>query len=232
MTSVFNARKFSLILPLAAFAAFALYNGPVSFSAVNPAFAAEGIRIPAPKLTIAETGKTQVAVFSGGCFWGIEGIFDHVKGVIRADSGYAGGSKATASYDTVSGGTTGHAESVRVTYDPSVVSYADLLHIFFSVGLDPTELNRQGPDSGTQYRSALWPTNADQVKVARAYIAQLSVKSPWGKKPVTKLESGIFYPAEAYHQNFLKNNPNHPYIRSWDLPKVANLKRLFPAHYR
>jgi peptide-methionine (S)-S-oxide reductase len=232
MTSVFNARKILVALPLAAMAAFAVYNGPVSFSAINPAFAAEGIRIPAPKLAIAETGKTQVAVFSGGCFWGIEGVFDHVKGVSRAESGYAGGSRASASYDTVSGGTTGHAESVRVTYDPSVVSYAELLHIFFSVGLDPTELNRQGPDNGTQYRSALWPTNADQVKVARAYIAQLSAKSPWGKMPVTKLESGTFYPAETYHQNFLKNNPNHPYIRSWDLPKVANLKRLFPARYR
>ncbi len=232
MTSVFNARKLLFAIPLAAVAAFTIYNAPGNLSALSPAFAAEGIRIPAPKLTIAETGKTQVAVFSGGCFWGIEGIFDHVKGVVRAEAGYAGGSRATANYDTIGSGMTGHAESVRVTYDPSVVSYGELLHIFFSVGLDPTQLNRQGPDTGTQYRSALWPVTPSQVKVARAYLAQLSAKSPWGKKPVTKLESGIFYPAEAYHQNFLKNNPNHPYIRSWDLPKIANLKRLFPGQYR
>jgi peptide-methionine (S)-S-oxide reductase len=221
--------------PKAAFAAALLASMGVAYYALpvfTSAYAAEGIRIPAPTLKITETGKTQVAVFSGGCFWGIEGVFDHVKGVIRAESGYAGGTKADADYETVSNGTTRHAESVRVTYDPSVVSYTDLLQIFFSVGLDPTQLNRQGPDSGTHYRSALWPVTAEQVKAARAYLAQLSVKSPWGKKPVTKLESGTFYPAEAYHQDFMKKNPNHPYIRSWDAPKVANLKRLFPDRYR
>ena len=224
--------------PKAVFAAALLATGGLAYYAVPatnlfaPAYAAEGIRIPAPTLKITEAGKIQVAVFSGGCFWGIEGVFEHVKGVTRAESGYAGGTKASADYETVSSGTTGHAETVRVTYDPSVVSYNDLMQIFFSVGLDPTQLNRQGPDSGTQYRNALWPTNAAQTKAARAYLAQLSSKSPWGKKPVTRIESGIFYPAEAYHQNFMKNNPNHGYIRAWDAPKVANLKRLFPTRYR
>jgi peptide-methionine (S)-S-oxide reductase len=221
--------------PKAAFAAILLTAIGTAYyvlPAFNAANAAEGIRVPAPAVKITETGKTQVAVFSGGCFWGIEGVFDHVKGVIRAESGYAGGTKADADYETVSNGTTGHAESVRVTYDPSVVSYTDLLQIFFSVALDPTQLNRQGPDTGTQYRNALWPVTAPQVKAARAYLAQLSAKSPWGKKPVTKLESGIFYPAEAYHQDFMKKNPNHGYIRAWDAPKVANLKRLFPDRYR
>jgi peptide-methionine (S)-S-oxide reductase len=221
--------------PKAAFAAILLTAIGTAYyvlPAFNAANAAEGIRVPAPAVKITETGKTQVAVFSGGCFWGIEGVFEHVKGVIRAESGYAGGTKADADYDTVSNGTTGHAESVRVTYDPSVVSYTDLLQIFFSVALDPTQLNRQGPDTGTQYRNALWPVTGPQVKAARAYLAQLSAKSPWGKKPVTKLESGIFYPAEAYHQDFMKKNPNHGYIRAWDAPKVANLKRLFPERYR
>ncbi len=231
MTEKSNSPKALFAAAILASMGVAYYAAPVG-QIFTPAFAAEGIRIPAPTLKIAETGKSRVAIFSGGCFWGIEGVFEHVKGVSHAESGYAGGTKASADYETVSSGTTGHAETVRVTYDPSVVSYTDLLQIFFSVALDPTQLNRQGPDSGTQYRNALWPTSADQTKAARAYLAQLSAKSPWGKKPVTRIESGIFYPAETYHQNFMRNNPNHGYIRAWDAPKVANLKRLFPARYR
>ncbi len=196
------------------------------------AHAREGIAIPAPSLPISEAATRQTAIFAGGCFWGVEGVFEHVKGVIRVDSGYAGGTKETADYDLVSSGQTAHAEAVRVVYDPKIISYNNLMQIFFSVALDPTQLNRQGPDSGRQYRNALFPVTAAQNKAAKAYLAQLSVKSPWGKKPVTKIESGTFYPAEAYHQDFMAKNPNHGYIRAWDAPKVANLKRLFPADYR
>jgi peptide-methionine (S)-S-oxide reductase len=232
MTERFKTPKFWRILPLAAIAVLAFHDAPIGLAFFNPAYAAEGIRIPAHAAKMAEPKGNQIAIFSGGCFWGVEGIFDHVKGVISAQSGYAGGTKATADYETVSSGTTGHAESVRIIYDPAKISYDDLMQIFFSVALDPTELNHQGPDSGTQYRNAIFAVTPEQAKAARSYIAQLSAKSPWGKKPVTKVESGTFYKAEAYHQDFMKNNPNHGYIRMWDAPKVANLKRLFPARYR
>ena len=208
-----------------------LYLLPVS-SIIGAASAAEGIRIPAPVAAISEPAGNQTAIFAGGCFWGIEGVFEHVKGVRRVEAGYAGGTKAGADYDTVSSGQTRHAEAVRVVYNPAQVSYNQLMQIFFSVGLDPTQLNRQGPDTGPQYRSALFPVTAAQGKAARAYLAQLSAKSPWGKKPVTRIESGTFYPAEAYHQDFMAKNPNHGYIRTYDAPKVAALKRLFPSSYR
>ncbi len=196
------------------------------------AYAKEGIRIPAPAAAITEPAGNQVAIFAGGCFWGIEGVFDHVKGVKRAESGYAGGGKADANYSSVSAGSTRHAEAVRVVYDPKQISYNQLLQIFFSVGLDPTLLNRQGPDTGPQYRSALFPVTGAQAKAARAYLAQLSAKSPWGKKPVTRIESGTFYPAETYHQDYMAKNPRDSYIRTNDAPKVAALKRLFPDRYR
>lgn len=199
---------------------------------INGASAAEGMRISPPATAITEPAGNQIAIFAGGCFWGIEGVFEHVKGVRRVESGYAGGTKADADYETVSSGTTRHAEAVRIVYDPKQISYNQLLHIFFSVGLDPTQLNRQGPDTGPQYRSVLFPVTPAQTKAARAYLAQLSAKSPWGKKPVTRIESGIFYPAEAYHQDFMARNPAHGYIRAYDAPKVAALKRLFPAQYR
>ncbi|WP_381420979.1 peptide-methionine (S)-S-oxide reductase MsrA [Sphingorhabdus arenilitoris] len=198
----------------------------------QPAMAAEGIKIAPPKSAIVESPALQTAIFAGGCFWGVEGVFEHSKGVTRVESGYAGGTKADASYVKVSSGQTGHAEAVRVIYDPKKISYNQLLHIYFSVAHDPTQLNRQGPDKGTQYRSAIFPVTAAQKKAAGAYIQQLSVKSPWGAKPVTRIESGTFYPAESYHQDYMRNNPNDAYIRTYDAPKLVNLKRLFPGVYR
>jgi peptide-methionine (S)-S-oxide reductase len=220
------------LLPLAA--AFALTSacGTGATSLIGSAEAAEGIRIAAPAKPFAEPKSTQTAVFAGGCFWGIEGVFEHVKGVISAESGYSGGTKANADYDTVSSGRTGHAESVRIRYNPALVSYNDLLHIFFSVTHDPTQLNRQGPDSGSQYRTAIFPATPAQSKAASAYIAQLGKAGAWKKPIVTKIEAYSFFPAESYHQDFMAKNPNQGYIVAWDKPKVANLKRLFPNQYR
>ena len=172
-------------------------------------------------------------MLAGGCFWGVQGVFQHVKGVTGAVSGYAGGDKSQAQYETVSSGRTGHAESVRVTFDPRQISYGRILQIYFSVAHDPTELNRQGPDTGTQYRSAIFPTDAEQARVAKAYIAQLEQAHAFNAPIVTKIEPDrTFYPAEAYHQDFLALNPTYPYIVYNDLPKVANLKRLYPEVYR
>jgi peptide-methionine (S)-S-oxide reductase len=181
----------------------------------------------------AATATTETAVFAGGCFWGVQGVFQHVRGVTQAVSGYAGGKAATAHYDEVSDGDTGHAESVQVTYDPRQVSYGKLLQVYFSVAHDPTQLNRQGPDSGTQYRSTIFVADAMQRQVAQAYIAQLGKAGVYGKPIVTTLEDlKGFYRAEAYHQNFLVNNPRYPYIVYNDLPKVANLKQMFADLYR
>lgn len=198
------------------------------------ALAAEAVvRAPAPLVTAPATGTQETAVFAGGCFWGVQGVFAHVKGVTSAVSGYTGGARDTASYDRVSGGDTGHAESVRVTFDPRVVSYADLLRIYFSVVADPTQLNRQGPDEGTQYRSALFPQNGRQAKIARAYIAQLQGAKLWKAPIVTRLEAPKpFYPAEGYHQNYLTLHPDAGYIRVNDLPKVAALKSMYPQLWR
>ena len=200
-----------------------------------PSFAEPAKRVPAPTADLAApaTAKTETAVFAGGCFWGVQGVFQHVKGVTAAISGYAGGERGTAEYHTVGTGHTGHAESVQVRFDPRQVSYAQLLQIYFSVAHDPTQLNRQGPDSGTQYRSALFPTSPAQARVAQAYIEQLDKAHVFHAAIATKIEPGkAFYPAEAYHQDFLFNNPTYPYIVINDLPKVAELKRLFPAQYR
>jgi peptide-methionine (S)-S-oxide reductase len=198
----------------------------------QPANAEDTVLAPASKLASSETGK-QTAIFAGGCFWGIEGVFSHTKGVISAVSGYHGGSKADAVYRTVSGGTTGHAEAVKVTYDPKVVRYDQLLRIFFSVGADPTMLNAQGPDRGTQYRSALVPMNAEQRKVAAAYLDQLGKAKVWSGPIVTKIEAyKAFYPAEGYHQDYMLKNPQAAYIVRWDAPKVAALKQRFPGFYR
>lgn len=189
--------------------------------------------IPMPRVKSGETGKRTVAIFAGGCFWGVEGVFEHVKGVISASSGYHGGSKRSASYKLVSAGLTDHAEAVRVVYDPSKISYGKLMQIFFSVIADPTMRNAQGPDRGKQYRSALVPVNAGQAKAARAYIAQLEKGRHWSRPIVTGVEAyKAFYPAEAYHQDFMQKNPRQGYIVRWDKPKVANLKRYFPRHYR
>lgn len=199
---------------------------------IGSAHATEGLRIAAPAERIVEPKTQQVAVFAGGCFWGVEAVFERVKGVTRVESGYSGDTKATADYDLVSAGRTKHAESVRIYYDPSRVSYNDLLHIFFSVAHDPTQLNRQGPDRGAHYRTAIFPTNAVQRNAASAYIVQLDKAAYWKKPIVTKLEPFSFFPAETYHQDFMAKNPRHPYIIQWDKPKIANLKRLFANHVR
>jgi peptide-methionine (S)-S-oxide reductase len=181
----------------------------------------------------AGEATSEVAVLAGGCFWGVQGVYQHVKGVAGAVSGYAGGEKSTAEYERVSTGTTGHAESVQVTFDPRRITYGRILQIYFSVAHDPTELNRQGPDVGTQYRSAIFPSMEAQASVARAYIAQLNEAHAFNRAIVTRIESGrTFYPAEAYHQDFLTLNPTYPYIVYNDLPKIENLKRLFPDLYQ
>ena len=174
----------------------------------------------------------QTAVFAGGCFWGLEAVFEHVKGVSEVTSGYSGGAAKTADYETVSDGETGHAESVKITFDPSQVSYEDLLKVFFAVAHDPTELNRQGPDTGTQYRSAIFYANDGQKKTAESYIAELTKTKTFSAPIVTQINAlEAFYPAEVYHQNYLANHPNQPYIVVNDQPKVENLQKQFPALY-
>ena len=210
---------------LAAFAAVSL---------VHP-LAAQTARLAPPPLVDEPGGgaTSEVAVLAGGCFWGVQGVFQHVKGVANAESGYAGGGKATAHYETVSGGDTGHAESVSVTFDPRQISYGRILQIYFSVAHDPTELNRQGPDVGTQYRSTIFPENPAQAQVARAYIEQLNRSGAFSAPLATTVEPlKGFYRAEKYHQDFLALNPNYPYILVNDLPKIDDLKTLFPDLYR
>jgi len=196
--------------------------------------AESAVALPAPAMDIpaASVKGPQTAVFAGGCFWGVEAVYRHVKGVSSAVSGYAGGAADTADYHTVGSGTTGHAESVKVIYDPAKVSYGQLLKVFFSVAHDPTQLNRQGPDTGTQYRSVIFATSADQMRIAQAYVAQLDKAKVFGRAIVTEVVMlPAFYPAEAYHQNFLALNPTYPYIVYNDLPKLANLKTQFPELY-
>jgi peptide-methionine (S)-S-oxide reductase len=197
--------------------------------------AEEAKRLPPPALdeSVRNGDQLETAVFAGGCFWGVQGVFQHVDGVKNAVSGYAGGNKQDAHYEVVGSGDTGHAESVQVTFDPKKVSYGKLLQIYFSVAHDPTELNRQGPDSGTQYRSTIFPMSDEQSKVSKAYIAQLNDAHLFSGPIVTTVEPGrTFYPAENYHQNFLTLNPKYPYIVINDQPKIENLKRLFPETYR
>jgi len=198
--------------------------------------AQNGVVIAPPALdepVAASTAHEETAIFAGGCFWGVQGVFQHVRGVEKALSGYSGGSRDTAQYETVSGGETGHAESVQVTFDPARVTYGQLLQVYFSVIQDPTELNRQGPDSGTQYRSAVFPLNDAQRRVAQSYIAQLDKSHAFPAPIVTKAEPYKgFYPAEWYHQNYLTLHPDSAYIVFNDMPKIANLKRLFPNLYR
>jgi len=190
--------------------------------------------VPPPTFDPAAAGRTQdVAVLAGGCFWGVQGVYQHVKGVTSAVSGYAGGEKNTAMYERVGSGTTGHAESVQITFDPREISYGRLLQVFFSVVHDPTQLNRQGPDVGTEYRSAIFPLNADQEAVARAYVNQLQIARTFSTPVVTKVEPGkVFYRAEEYHQDYLERNPSNPYIAINDLPKLRELQRVFPGLYR
>ncbi len=194
--------------------------------------AEEAVVIPAPMSDLAATDGAQTAVFAGGCFWGVQGVFQHVKGVKSAVSGYAGGAADTAHYEVVGSGTTGHAELVEVTYDPKLVTYGELLQVYFSVAHNPTELNYQGPDYGTQYRSTIFVQNDDQKNVAAAYIAQLDAAKAYPEPIVTTIEPlKGFYPAEGYHQDFLTLNPTYPYIAINDIPKVENLAKLFPKLY-
>jgi peptide-methionine (S)-S-oxide reductase len=204
--------------------------------AISRSIAAEEARtIPAPVAdeAAAPGATSEVAVLAGGCFWGVQGVFQHVKGVTSAVSGYDGGNKETAHYQMVGTGTTGHAESVRVTFDPRQISYGRLLQIYFSVAHDPTQLNRQGPDAGTQYRSAIFVTSPEQEKISKAYIAQLDATHAFPAPIATKIEPDRgFVAAEDYHQDFLTLNPTYPYIVFNDLPKVENLKNMFPDSYR
>ena len=203
-----------------------------AFAIVPSRAAEEAVIIPAPAQDVQASDGLQTVVVAGGCFWGVQGVFQHTSGVVNAVSGYAGGSKGTADYDTVSTGSTGHAESVQIKYDPKKISYGKILQIFFSVVHDPTQLNRQGPDSGTQYRSAIFTTSDEQKKVTDAYIAQLDAAKVYRKPIVTRvgpLEG--FYPAEAYHQDYLTLHPTQPYIAYNDIPKVENLKKIFAENY-
>ena len=200
----------------------------------QPAFAAEKV-VEAPNAVrkANEGSGLKTAIFAGGCFWGVEAVFSHTKGVTSAVSGYHGGTQRSAKYSLVSSGVTDHAEAVKVTYDPKVIRYDQLLRIYFSVIADPTQLNRQGPDTGAHYRSAIVPMSAEQNAVASAYIAQLGKAGLWNKPIVTRIERAQgFYPAETYHQDFAAKNPRHGYIVRWDAPKVAALKRLYPGVYR
>jgi peptide-methionine (S)-S-oxide reductase len=203
-----------------------------AFVAMPSRAAEDAVKIPPPAADTQTGDGIQTAVLSGGCFWGVQGVFQHTAGVTSAVSGYAGGSQMTATYEQVSSGSTGHAESVQIKYDPKKVSYGKILQIFFSVVHDPTQLNRQGPDSGTQYRSAIFTTSDEQKKVAEAYIAQLNAAKVYPKPIVTKIGPlQGFFAAEAYHQDYLTLHPNQPYIAYNDLPKVENLKKLFADNY-
>ena len=192
------------------------------------------VKIDPPAVDAAPAEGLQTAVIAGGCFWGIQAVYQHTNGVTKAVSGYAGGDKKDASYELVSSSRTGHAEAVQITYDPRVISYGKILQIFFSVAHNPTELNRQGPDSGPQYRTEIFPQTEEQAKIAKAYVAQLDAAKAFPRPIVTKTGTmkATFYPAEAYHQDYAFNNPGNPYIAFNDAPKVENLKRMFPALYR
>jgi peptide-methionine (S)-S-oxide reductase len=221
-TPIFKSALAALIV---AAAAAALWQSPARS-------AEDAVVIPPPAMDEKAASGSEKAIFAGGCFWGVQGVFQHVKGVTKAVSGYTGGAKDDAVYETVGSGRTGHAESVEITYDPSKVTYGQLLQVYFSVAHNPTQLNYQGPDSGTQYRSTIFAENGEQQKIAQSYIAQLDQAKVFPKPIVTTLETGkTFYPAEEYHQDFLTLNPTYPYIVYNDLPKVANLKSLFPALY-
>lgn len=219
-------RRLSIAAAIGAFA--------VTTALTAPTFASEeAVVIPAPATDAQAADGIQTAVIAGGCFWGVQGVYQHTNGVVSAVSGYSGGSKTTANYNMIGTGTTGHAEAVEIKYDPKKISYGKILQIYFSVAHDPTELNRQGPDVGTQYRSAIFPANAEQARVAKAYIAQLNQARAFRAAIVTTIEPDRpFYAAEAYHQDYLTRNPTAPYIVINDLPKIEDLKRHFPGVYR
>ena len=235
MPSMKSFSKRSTAVVRTSFAVAAVLLAVGAALAISQSFADEGREIPAPAIDEpAPQGATsEVAVLAGGCFWGVQGVFQHVKGVTSAVSGYAGGEADTAHYEVVGSGDTGHAESVRVTFDPQTISYGRILQIYFSVAHDPTQLNYQGPDTGTQYRSTIFPTSPEQARVAKAYIDQLNQVHVFDAAIVTTIEPGKqFYPAEDYHQDFLTLNPGYPYIVINDLPKIDDLKQFFPDLYR
>jgi peptide-methionine (S)-S-oxide reductase len=207
----------------------ALIGAPLPATAAEPA-----VVIPAPALDDPRAaGPLQTAVLAGGCFWGVQGVYEHVRGVKQVLSGYSGGSKATAEYEVVSRGRTGHAESVQIRFDPKEISYGEILRIYFSVVHDPTQLDQQGPDSGPQYRSNIFYASSAQRKIAQAYIVQLDQAKVFERPIVTRVDPlKAFYPAEEYHQDFLQHNPNHPYIVINDLPKIDNLRKIFPTYFR
>jgi len=221
-----NARLTVVPLSMIA-AAFAAFAWPMM--AASPAQAEKALALPRASIDDAPVRGLQTAVLAGGCFWGMEAVFERMKGVQAVTAGYAGGTANTATYDQVSSERTGHAEAIRVIYDPAQVSYATLLRVFFAVAHDPTQLDRQGPDTGPSYRSAIFPQNAGQAKVARAYIAQLGAARAFPAPIVTRIETGRFFPAESFHQDFYRRNPRHPYIVRWDKPKVAAFRAGFPA---
>jgi peptide-methionine (S)-S-oxide reductase len=225
-----NRRTLFKALPLAAALMVAGLSACQSVSAASNAGTVPAPKMDAPKATAS---KDQIAVLAGGCFWGMESVFDHVKGVRKVEAGYSGGAAATAHYDQVSDGDTGHAESIRVEFDPSQISYGQLLQVYFSVPVNPTELNRQGPDSGTQYRSAIFYNSPEQQKIASTYITQLTAAKTFDAPIVTQVVPlKAFYEAEAYHQNYAQLHPDNPYIAYNDAPMVSNLKKLFPAIYK
>jgi peptide-methionine (S)-S-oxide reductase len=206
--------------------------GIAAFAIAPSRAAEEAVIIPAPATDVTAADGIQTAVLAGGCFWGVQGVYQHTAGIINAVSGYAGGTKATANYNLVSSGSTGHAEVVEIKYDPKKISYGKILQIFFSVVHDPTQLNRQGPDTGPQCRSAIFTSNDEQKKIAEAYIAQLNAAKVYKKPIVTKIGPlEAFYAAEAYHQDYLTLHPNQPYIAFNDIPKVENLKKIFADNY-
>ena len=217
-------------LGLSAIAAATAITLPLMVSWSRSADAATNV--PPAAMVEPAKGHREVAVVAGGCFWGVEGVYEHVKGVSDVTSGFAGRRAAGANYEKVSTGTTGNAEAVRITFDPTKVSYAELLRIFFSVAHDPTEVNRQGPDTGPQYRTAIFPQTPAQAKIARAYIAQLQRAHVFTRPIATRIETGGFAAAEAYHQDFMRKNPTHPYILVNDRPKLAALKQQFPSYWK
>jgi peptide-methionine (S)-S-oxide reductase len=225
-----TTRRRALALALVA---LALAAAPLLASPASRADTAVALPPPAMDEVATPQPATEVAVLAGGCFWGVQGVYQHVVGVTSVVSGYAGGDRSTAQYETVGSGRTGHAEAVRITFDPRRVSYGTLLRIYFSVAHDPTELDRQGPDVGPQYRSAIFPADAQQARIAAAYVAQLTEAHAFAAPIVTRIEPGKeFFPAEAYHQDFLTRHPSHPYIVINDLPKLEALKHLYPELYR
>ena len=213
------------IVMIAGLALLAACNGPATAQAGRQPF-------PEPPAQPAKPSGKEVAVLSGGCFWGMEGVFEHVRGVKSVVAGYAGGKASEADYQTVSTESTNHAETVRITYDPSVVSYGRLLEVYFAVAHDPTQVDGQYPDQGRSYRSAIWPQSQQQRDLAQQYIAVLTKAHAFNKPIATKIETGTFYPAEEYHQHFMQRHPDHPYIRRWDVERVERLKSKLPQFYQ